>query len=469
MIVKWLNKSKNVKSAVEYVLSEVNSKNQEREELRVLRGDPELLLEVAREIKRKHVYSSAVIAFHPDEVVTNEVIEDVLDSFEKVMGAYAGVADPRTDEGRERLCWVAVWHKEGDNRHVHVIALRHDLKTGLSVNPAPPGWEGIYGLWRRYMIAKHDLIDPDATEHKRVASILPPHAERSEWLKDREKAKEKITEYVITRLLSEGEYSREKIVKILSEIAEVSRVSEKYISVKIGETKLRLKGGIYDANTDVERLCREIRAEKEARNREDKEDRRRELSSIQKELEEHLRRIFVLSSKRLEKSEKRIDAEFEEGITRERKEGSDEKLMVDSIMDRNGFVIKPYGDTSILDDNENREVKNESIKDEVIKDEIRVGNNPFVVFATDNEIYREVGRKFDEVRERVRRFESQVERVRRLQKGAKDIWEEVGRLRDKAKELRKAFEKAVVFVEETIKKARNKRLSLLKRKMGFRT
>jgi len=446
MIVKWLNKSKNVKSAIEYVLSAVNSKGEEREEVRVLRGDADFLLEVARGIERKHVYSSAVIAFHKDEKVTDEVVEDVLSEFERVMCAYAGVADPASEEGRERLAWTAIWHKEGDNRHIHVIALRHDLKTGLSVNPAPPGWQATYELWKRYMIAKHDLIDPDATEHKRVATILPSTAERSEWLRAREKAKEKITEYVISRLLAEGEYSREKVIKILSEIGKVSRVSEKYVTIEVGGTKLRLKGGIYDANTDVERLCREVRAKKEARSREDEGDRRRELSRVQREFEEHLRRVFEKSSKRLKSAEKRIDSELAEGIGRE----SDEKFVVDSVLGSNGFVVEHYVDNSIFDDNENVGVKNESIKDEV-----RVGDDTFVVFAKDNEAHRELGRKLAEVRERVRRFESQVSRIRRLQERAKSIFEEVRRVRDKTKQIGK-FLQVVFLLERRLRERKEK-------------
>jgi len=424
MIVKWLNKSKNVRSAIEYVLSEVNSKREEREEVKVLRGDADFLLNVARGIERKHVYSSAVIAFHKDEEVTDEVIEDILDEFERVMGAYAGVADPRTDEGRERLCWVAVWHKEMDNRHIHVIALRHDLKTHLSVNPAPPGWEKGYELWRRYVIAKHDLIDPELNE--RVATILPSTAERSEWLRAREKAKEKITEYVISRLLAEGEYSREKVIKILSEIGKVSRVSEKYVTIEVGGTKLRLKGGIYDANTDVERLCREVRAKKEARSREDEGDRRRELSEIQRRYEEHLRRVFESSAKRLKGVEKRLGDEFGEGIGRE----SEEEFVVDSVLVGDGFVVEHYvSDNHVSDVYNVGEVRDEG-KDES-KHEVRVGDDTFVVLRRINGEHSEVGRKLDEVRERVRRFESQADRVRRLQERAEYVWEEVRGVRSK--------------------------------------
>ena len=458
MIVKWLNKSKNVRSAIEYVLSAINSKREEREEVQVLRGDADFLLEVAKGIERKHVYSSAVIAFHKDEEVTDEVIEDILDEFERVMCAYAGVADPASEEGRERLCWVAVWHKEGDNRHIHVIALRHDLKTGLSVNPAPPRWQATYELWKRYMIAKHDLIDPDATEHKRVASILPTHVERSEWLKDRERAKEKITEYVITRLLNEGEYSRERVIKILSEIVEVSRVSEKYISVKIGETKLRLKGGIYDANTDVEGLCREIRAKEEAGVREDEGDRRRELSRVQREFEEHLRRVFESSAKRLKGVEKRLGDEFGEGIGRE----SEEEFVVDSVLVGDSFAIESYFSDSVYSDNVDVEVRDEG-KDEKNKDEVRVGDDTFVVFAKDNEAHRELGRKLEAVRERVRRFESQADRVRRLQERAEYVWEEVRGVRSKIEGVRRAFERFVVIIEEVMKRARKKCLEARKR------
>ena len=97
--------------------------------LTAVRIDPQL------EFEQK--YTSAVIAWAPEDQPSDTEIDRVLDEFEDT--AWPGLAP-------DRYAWTAVRHREaGRGVHVHVVAARCDLETGKSLNIAPPGWEQTYG------------------------------------------------------------------------------------------------------------------------------------------------------------------------------------------------------------------------------------------------------------------------------------------------------------------------------------
>jgi len=303
MIVSWLRYGTgDVKRAVEYLMDKFNHRKEKRDRITLLRGEPKFLTELGEEMKKsgkKWIYSSAVISFHPEDYINEQVIEGVLNEFERCMSAYTGV-DP------SRLCYMAVYHQENHNRHMHVVVLRMDLETGKSVNPAPPGWERLYGLFRRYMELKYGLVNTD--ERRRPLSALPDHVDRSEWFKDREKVKQEITEYVLERLrhyIRLGQdVGRDTVIEILKELGEINRVGKDYISVKIDGKTFRLKGGLYDENAGqyIQRIINEVEAGK----RRNQEDVRRELEKIQREYFEELRRVYERTRRKF----KEADAEF---------------------------------------------------------------------------------------------------------------------------------------------------------------
>ena len=120
------------RAAADYLLGERDAAGQPREGVAVLRGDPDVVADIADALEFEHKYTSGVIAWAPDDHPTDEQIEAVLDEFEKT--AWAGL-EP------DRYAWTAVEHCErGGGVHVHVLAARCDLETGRSLNIAPPGW-----------------------------------------------------------------------------------------------------------------------------------------------------------------------------------------------------------------------------------------------------------------------------------------------------------------------------------------
>ena len=300
MVIKWLKHGEGkVKRAIDYLLNELNHRKEKRDEVVLLRGDPSLLIplgDILRKEGKKNIYRSAVIGFHPEDQnkLTPEVLEDVLDEFEKCMVAYAGVP-------ADRIPYIAVYHREGNNTHIHIVVIRTDLETGKDINPSPPGWEKLYGLFRKYMELKHGFVNPD--ERRRPVVVLPEHIDRTEWFKNRERIKEEITKYVMKRLgeyLGVVEITRQTVIDILNEIGEVVMVGKDYINLKVENDVFKLKGGLYDGEAE-----RYIQRNLGGTPTED-ESQRREQEEIRKLFYSELRRIFNKTSKRFGGADKSV-------------------------------------------------------------------------------------------------------------------------------------------------------------------
>ena len=121
------------RAAADYLVGERDAAGHEREGVEVLRGNPDMVAEVADSLEFEHKYTSVVIAWAPEDEPTDAQVESVVDEFEKT--AWAGL-EP------DRYSWTAVEHREqGGGIHVHILAAQCDLETGKSLNIAPPGWE----------------------------------------------------------------------------------------------------------------------------------------------------------------------------------------------------------------------------------------------------------------------------------------------------------------------------------------
>ena len=133
MMIKFQEIGSSGSATAAYLEAEKDHKRRERAHVSVLRGDPQLVGQVADALPFKHRHSSGVIAWAPEDEPTPQQISDVLDSFEQL--AWAGL-EP------DRYAWSAVQHNDtGGGVHVHILTARVDLQTGKSLNIAPPGWE----------------------------------------------------------------------------------------------------------------------------------------------------------------------------------------------------------------------------------------------------------------------------------------------------------------------------------------
>ena len=124
-IARWANTHLDELAPVEVIAHLVAI---ERADVAVLRGDPDQVAAAADALEFEQKYTSAVIAWAPEDQPSDTEIDRVLDEFEDT--AWPGLAP-------DRYAWTAVRHREaGRGVHVHVVAARCDLETGKSLNIA---------------------------------------------------------------------------------------------------------------------------------------------------------------------------------------------------------------------------------------------------------------------------------------------------------------------------------------------
>lgn len=253
MHIKFLGGGGNAGAAAAYLTAEKDSQGIERAGVTVLRGDPELVADVADSLDFAHTYTSGVIAWAPDDEPTAAQIEAVLDEFEQT--AWAGL-EP------DRYAWTAVQHDEpGGAVHVHILAARVDLETGKSLNIAPPGWQQTFDPLRDWQNAAHGWSRPDDPARQR--DVQPGHtayqdaAAQRQGLAVAENPRQVLTEYLTEGVVAGVIRDRAGIVQALEEVGlTVPRQGEHYLTAQDPETgeKWRLKGVLYERDFDGQGL-----------------------------------------------------------------------------------------------------------------------------------------------------------------------------------------------------------------------
>ena len=245
----------------------------------VLRGDPDQVAAVADALEFEQKYTSAVIAWAPEDQPSDKEIDRKVDEFEDT--AWPGLA-------ADRYAWTAVRHREaGGGVHVHVVAARCDLETGKSLNIAPPGWEQTYGPLVEACNVEHAWSRPDDPARARVQQ--PGHrayieaAELRAGTKRDGDPREAIEQYLLQRVGSGQAEDRAGVVAALKEAGfEVPREGKHYITVLDPERgdRWRLKGALYEHDFQRERVERPATAADRDRPPEDGRDRRARAAEV---------------------------------------------------------------------------------------------------------------------------------------------------------------------------------------------
>ena len=265
MLVKFLSHGKgSARAAVEYLVGERDAAGHEREGVEVLRGNPDMVAAVADSLDFERKYTSAVIAWAPEDRPTGEQIGAVLDEFEKT--AWAGL-EP------DRYAWTAVLHRErGGGVHAHILAAQCDLQTGRSLNIAPPGWHKTYAPLRDAFNHEHGWSRPD--DPARARAQRPGHVAYIEASKLRAGLEHEadprtlIRDYLVQRVEHGAVKGRADVVSALEDVGlEVPRQGKDYITARDPDSgkRWRLKGELYERDFEPERL--DLPAEKPAEDR----------------------------------------------------------------------------------------------------------------------------------------------------------------------------------------------------------
>lgn len=218
----------------------------------VLRGDPEVTRALIDSLDTKWRFTAGALSWHPDDTVTPEQEQRVMDDFEAL--AFAGLeADQRT------ILWVR--HVHAGHHELHFVIPRVELASGKAFNPCPPGWQKHFDLFRDLHNHREGWARPD--DPARIRMFTPAHADlhRARLLRwgktpkadDRAAAKEAIHEYMQAKVELGQTSNRAEVLMALQEAGlEINRAGKDYITVKDPDSgeKLRLKGGMYAEHWD---------------------------------------------------------------------------------------------------------------------------------------------------------------------------------------------------------------------------
>src|SRR5262249_10177074 len=126
-----------------------------------LRGDPDRLARLIDSLRFVQRYRSGSINFHRVDSPTEQEMQGYLDDHFSV--ACAGM-------DKDQVEWSPVLHDDSDGSlHIHLFFARVCLHTGLSFNPAPPGWERWTRPLRRAWNAETGWMCPEKN-----AALLRP-------------------------------------------------------------------------------------------------------------------------------------------------------------------------------------------------------------------------------------------------------------------------------------------------------
>ena len=252
MYIKFLKHGKgDPAKAASYLIDDVDHLNRPRPDVQVLRGDPQTFTALAESIQNEWKYTSGVIAWSKDDAPTNDEINEVLDTFEA--HAFAGLKPTQYH-------FTAVLHEEDDgSKHVHFLVPRLELETGKALNIAPPGNQKYFDPLRDYFnyskgwsrpddpALQRDTQKPDYVHFEDAAALRA-------GLKDGpvNNVREKIGRYIEQRVEHGFIRDRKDVLDAISELGEVTRTSDKFISLKIDGKAIRLKGAFYESNFSIE-------------------------------------------------------------------------------------------------------------------------------------------------------------------------------------------------------------------------
>jgi hypothetical protein len=219
----------------------------------VLRGDVEMTRDLIDSLDTKWKFTAGVLSWHPDDTVTPEQEQRVMDDFERV--AFAGLGPDQRN-----ILWVR--HSHAGHHELHFVIPRVELSGGKAFNPCPPGWQKHFDVFRDLHNHRESWARPDDPARARVHT--PDHADLHNsrllrWGKtpskdDRAAAKEAVHDYMRAGIEQGLVRNRDDVLRALTEAGlEINRAGKEYVTVKDLESgeKLRLKGGIYAEHWNI--------------------------------------------------------------------------------------------------------------------------------------------------------------------------------------------------------------------------
>ncbi len=249
MMITFLAQGRgNIHVAVNYCAGAVDANGMVRDEVRVLRGSPKLVEEVAASLTFTEKYKSAVVAWAPRDIPTDDELQQFLDDFAQV--SFAGL-------DQTRFCWTAFLHVAPHKVDMHILVANVDLDTGKHFNAAPPGWQKDFDPLRDMWNYRKGWARPD--DPSRARPWQP--GRRSKVTAARVRAglavepdtKKVLGEMLMDRVAQRKVKNRDDVLAALMEFGEITRTGEDYISVKLPhlDKAVRLRGKLFQRDFDA--------------------------------------------------------------------------------------------------------------------------------------------------------------------------------------------------------------------------
>lgn len=200
------------RQALGYVLSHTDELGRPRD-VTVVAGSPNVFLAAACDLPFRHRYQSAVLAWSAGESPADEQLDQVLDRLFEAMACGLPF---------QRMVYLAVRHDRLDATDVHVLVAAVDLGTGRHFNPAPPGWQRLYGLLQDWANLQFDWSNP--RDERRQRWIQPARQPRLHRLADTQSVKQVVVEAALEWIETKAVTSRSTLVQKLQEVPGVQVV-----------------------------------------------------------------------------------------------------------------------------------------------------------------------------------------------------------------------------------------------------
>lgn len=244
MIVKFFRRGTGAGSGViDYLLG----KNRDREDARLLYGDPLITEQLINTTNYKQRYKSGVLSFEEQATqFTEQQKRDIMQKFERTI--FTGLEHDQYD-----ILWVEHSDKNGRLELNFVIPCQ-ELRSGKRLQPFYAAADLVrVNAFKNIINTEYKLSNPDDPRRKRLANPHADNAPRSTQNNEDKSSPQAIKEAINHRMLEQLQQgalnNRQQVLQTLGQLGlRIERKTKKSISVSHPSMKknIRLKGGIYE-------------------------------------------------------------------------------------------------------------------------------------------------------------------------------------------------------------------------------
>lgn len=235
MIVRFLAPNGSPQRALDYVHSSHDEWGRERE-VTLVAGSPTAFLAATRDLAFTRPYQSCVLAWSAGDSPSVRQLDQVLDCLLNAMACGLPL---------HRLAYAALRHDRAGSTDVHVLVSAVDLGTGKHHNPAPPGWQKLYGLLQDWANEQFGWTSPLDEERQRW--IQPARPSYLHWAAGTPSVKHVIVETAQHWIETQVVTCRATLIQRLQAVAGLY-----VVGVADGRLRLIFEPGPAQDNTPVE-------------------------------------------------------------------------------------------------------------------------------------------------------------------------------------------------------------------------